>query len=103
MQSFRKTVQKVIQPLIYPTYNSSLWQAVKNKGLYEIEIYHTFSDNQDSIASQNWRKTVKTYSDAVYDMYQQHNRLGDSVVQLKNYDWYYALPGCYSKLYCLGE
>lgn len=94
--------QKIIGKIIYPTYNHSLWQADKFTGLWDIETYHKFSSNTTSHATQNWRNTILTYSDAVYDMYRTYNRLEDSVVPLKKYNWYYTLPGCYSKFYSLG-
>lgn len=98
-----KLYQKIIGKIIYPRYNHSLWQVEKFTGLWNIETYHKFMANTESRATKNWRNTIKTYSDAVYDMYQQHNRLDDAVVKLTKHDWYYSLPGCYSKFYYLGS
>jgi hypothetical protein len=97
------TYQRIIRDLIYPSYNTTLWQTSKNTGLYDLECYHTLSENSNSKAGLGWRNTIKKYSNSIYDLFVNNNRIDDTTVPIKNYGWYYGLPGCYSKFYCLGS
>ena len=88
--------------LVYPDYDFGIWQAHKSDGLWDFAIYKPFSSNLQSRATQNWRRSIIKYSDAVYDMFRDNHRLDDNQVKLSKYDWYHSLPGCYSKFYDLG-
>jgi len=94
--------QAIVNRLVYPDYDPGIWQAHKNRGLWDFEIYQPFSINLSSAATQNWRQSIGRYSDAVFDMFRYHDRLSDPRVKLTQHDWYRSLPGCYSKFYDLG-
>lgn len=95
--------QAIVNSLVYPDYDTGIWQTPKNRGLWDFEIYQPFSANLSSRATQNWRQSIGKYSDAIYDMFRDHDRLADKHVTLTEYGWYRSLPGCYSKFYDLGE
>jgi hypothetical protein len=96
--------QDLLNRIIYPDYDFSIWQADKDYGgAFDNKCYLGFTANDNSTASNNWRNIVGKFSDAVYDLYESNHRLDNNVGGLHKTGWYYNLPGCYSKLYCLGE
>lgn len=95
--------QTLINKIVYPSYDFSIWQAKKDfKGQFDYACYDKFNRHPDDPGVQSWRNTVKRYSDTVYDLYAKHNKLEDTVGPITNENWYYALPGCFSKRYDLG-
>jgi hypothetical protein len=96
--------QDLLNRIIYPDYDFSIWQADKDYGgAFDNKCYLGFTNNDNSTASNNWRNTVGKFSDAVYQLYENNNRLDSDVGSISKTSWYYNLPGCYSKHYCLGE
>lgn len=100
----RRLLQQTVNRLIYPHYDFGTWQADKDwGGAFDNKVYLPFTSNDSSTAASNWRSTVKSFSDAVYQLFEKNSRLTEHTGAITKNDWYYNLPGCYSKLYCIGS
>ena len=90
---------EIINRLVYPDYDPTVWQTKKNMGQSFIEEEQWWHNNPDSTAVQKWLKMMKEHSGIVYDMFSKADKLQYISEDLRPGFW--KLPSCYSKMYLI--
>ena len=91
--------EEIVNRLIYPHYDSTVWQTKKNKGEAFIEEEHWWHNNPDSTPVQKWFKIMKEHSNEIYSMFNKADKIQHISEDVRSGFW--KLPGCYSKMYAV--
>jgi hypothetical protein len=91
------TYEEIVNKLIYPHYDPTVWQTKKNKGEAFIEEEHWWHNNPDSSPVQKWFKIMKEHSNEIYKMFNKADKVQYISEDVRPGFW--KLPGCYSKMY----
>lgn len=92
-----QTYDEIVNRLVYPNYDPTVWQTKKNMGQAFIEEEHWWQNHRDSSSVQKWFNMLKEHSSTVYNMFKKADKIQFISEDLEPGFW--KLPGCYSKMY----
>ena len=92
---------ELINPIIYPWYDPSLYQALKSKHRFFTGLEQWFHTNRDHTSIQSWLKTMQTQDAEIKSIFKSVKDL-DTGFKSTYESGFEILPSCYSKFYDLG-